>query len=55
MTVTLDYIVNLLEKILSKNSNVYIDKYKLIGEILDEVDARLADKQDINDLAFGGV
>lgn len=54
-TASLDYIANLLEKILSKNSNVYIDKYKLIGEILDEVDARLADKQDINDLAYGGI
>lgn len=48
-------IVQLLEMLLRKNGHVYIDGDTLIGVILDEVDKRLADKQDVTDLAYGGV
>lgn len=51
----IERIIALLEVILRKNSNVYIDRDKLIGEILDEVDKLLADKQNVTDLAYGGV
>lgn len=51
----LNQIVMLLELLLRKNSNVYIDGDTLIGEILDDIDKRLADKQNVTDLAYGGV
>lgn len=50
----LNQIVMLLELLLRKNSNVYIDGDTLIGEILDDIDKRLADKQNVTDLAYGG-
>lgn len=51
----LNQIVMLLELLLRKNSNVYIDGDTLIGEILDDIDKRLADKQNVIGLAYGGV
>ena len=48
-------IVQLLEMLLQKNGHVYIDGDTLIGEILDDIDKRLADKQNVTDLAYGGV
>ena len=51
----IENIVQLLQLLLRKNSNIYIDRDKLIGEILDEVDQLLADKQNVTDMAYGGV
>lgn len=48
-------IIQLLEMLLQKNGHVYIDGDALIGEILDDIDKRLADKQNVTGLAYGGV
>lgn len=50
-----DRIIALLEMLLRKSADVYIDRDKLVGTILDDVDQGLADKQNITDIAYGGV
>lgn len=49
-----DSMIEILEVIAKKNTNVYLDRDTLIGAILDEIDRKLADKQDSNNFAYGG-
>ncbi len=50
-----DRIIALLEMLLRKSADVYIDRDTLVGTILDDVDQGLADKQNVTGLAYGGV
>lgn len=49
-----DVMIGLLEKLVQKSADVYLDKDTLIGEILDGVDKGLADRRLATDMAVGG-
>lgn len=50
-----DRMISLLEDIKKKSTSLYLDKDKLIGETIDEVDRQLAERQSSSELSFGGV
>ena len=51
----LGVIIKLLELLLKKDGNIYLDRDKLIGYLIDEIDTILAEKQQQSELSLGGV
>ena len=49
-----DIMIELLKILVKKESNIYLDGDTLVGELIDDVDKRLADKQVRSSLAYGG-
>lgn len=49
-----DHMIELLKILVKKESNIYLDGDTLVGELIDDVDKRLADKQVRSSLAYGG-